>query len=81
MARLKYPGGSRTLSSFKGKQRTLASKFKRKKKKKAESLPKNNCKVITPDQYREIFGDSEEEVCVWKCRQTKLQFFIIMIFL
>lgn len=64
MARLKYPGGRRKSSSTEDRNSALSTQTRRKKKEKDEALPRKNCKVITRKEYRQIFGDSDDEVRV-----------------
>ena len=74
MARLKYPGGRKKSLTTEDTKSAVPNQTNRKKKK-DEALPRQNYKVITREEYRQIFGDSNDEVRVRRCCHSKLQFF------
>lgn len=75
MARLKYPGGRKKSLTTEDTKSAVPNQTNRKKKEKDEALPRQNYKVITREEYRQIFGDSNDEVRVRRCCHSKLQFF------
>ena len=62
MARLKYPGSRKKSSPVKDDKHVLPSDTEEIKTQQSEDVPNENCKVITPQEYLQIFGDSDE-VC------------------
>jgi hypothetical protein len=62
MARLKFPGVGKNSLPSQSPKRRLVLKIRRKKEESPESFNVTTREVISREEFKKIFGDSDEEV-------------------